>query len=245
MPQLVRAVLVVVVLVGAAATATADPVAALANDPSEPPIVTATAQVRVRLQQLWQELVTSSRSHGRWRVVVRGATLGGDWVVHVGRYSYLLDGGSVRCSVQWAEAVDAPAYLMCGERDAVELQWSATTSAAPLQTGGKVSGRIEVTADARQPPLDVALLAKLSRAIVGPQLAITIDRGGIGHAVVETIVSTPPASTGRQSWRYAVDVRLTATGFAIGLPRLVEHYAETCMSVQGCHDVYWTCVRVY
>ncbi|MDQ3365938.1 MAG: hypothetical protein M3680_10975 [Myxococcota bacterium] len=219
----------------------ADPLAALLPDRPAPTSVTAAKQVRQQLQHGWQDLVTASRSYGRWRVVLNGVTRIGDWVVHVGRYSYLLDGGAVRCTVQWAHG-DAPAYLTCGHAHA-ELRWSAATSVAPLHLDGTVIGRVEVSADARQPRLDVALLARLSRAIARPQLAIKIDRAGIGRAVVETIVSAPPGPAGRQSWRYAVDVTLTTTGFAAGVPRLLERYAETCIGIHGCHALHWNCQR--
>lgn len=213
---------------------------------AEPNATTAAAQVRAQLEQQWRPVVDGTKLQSRWRVVLRGERLEGDWVVHHRGFSYLLGGGQRRCTVQWARAAHSSAYLMCGERDIAELRWSETTTTATLHAdhhAGRVPiGRIEVSASPAR--VDLAMLAKLSRAISGWPLAIRIDADGRGHTVIETIVSTPATEAGRQSWRYAVGVTLTTDGFTVGLPMLLESYRETCTGVNGCHDTHWTCRRV-
>jgi hypothetical protein len=86
--------------------------------------------------------------------------------------------------------------------------------------------------------MTLGLLRVLQRGLFGNSLAIDTK----GHAVIETIVSTPNAET-RTSWRYRANATFSVDGFTIETPQLVEQYQETCYGVSGCYEMHWTCQR--
>lgn len=192
----------------------APPVQANGLEPAD-----ATEALRGRLRAEWQSLV-DARHHGAWTLAYRGVRHTGDRVVALGGWTYFLAGERARCRIQGAE------YLTCGTGDAEDLRGRRTPvwSAAPAA------------------PSTVASLRRAHRALWGKTLAIEIDPQGVGRATIETVVSTPAAAT-RTSRRYRAVVTVTAQGFAVGAPQLVEEYEETCHGVNGCHATHWTCTR--
>jgi hypothetical protein len=99
--------------------------------------------------------------------------------------------------------------------------------------------RVEVREAERQPTITLRMMRQLHRAVFGRR-AIAID--GVGHATVETIVSTPDAEK-RTSRRYRVRVVVTTQSFTLAAPELLEQYEETCLPVHSCHSTHWSCRR--
>lgn len=175
----------------------------------------AAEQIRERLRSEWQSVVDAAKSVG-WQVQVQGRRYEGDWVVHLGGWTYLFAQGTVRCRMSGSK------YLSCDDKDFVET----------------VTARIAINTDPQRAPT-LADVRMLQRGIFGKGLAV----GANGKAVIETIVSTPNAEI-RTSRRYQASATFTERGFAIDAPRLVEAYREQCYAVHGCHTTHLSCVRV-
>ena len=176
---------------------------------------TATAQVRAQLDSQWTAVLSADKTFGSWRVEYRERVYEGDWIVKIGAWTYFVRGRGVVCRQQGSE------YITCGKDDFVELR----------------TARI-VRRPTTPPPMTLAIARVLHRAIFGTTIAID-ERG---RALIETTVSTPAAEQ-RTSRRYRVRARVTATGYVLEPPELVEEYAETCHAIHGCHSTHWTCRR--
>ena len=177
---------------------------------------TATAQARARLDSEWTAVLAAEKTFGRWRVEYRQRAYDGDWVIRIGGWTYFVRRGELICRQQGTD------FITCANGDFVELR----------------AARIARHAAATQPVLTLAVARALHRAIFGTTLAID-ERG---RAVIETVVSTPAAAE-RTSRRYRVRARVTASGYELEAPQLVEEYAETCAAIHGCHSTHWTCRR--
>jgi hypothetical protein len=179
---------------------------------------TATSQVRDRLTAEWTQLVAADKTFGTWAVTMHGRTFEGDWVVrHTDGWTYYLRGGDVRCRQQGND------YVTCRGRDFVPL----------------AEARIEVRRAAKQPPITVAILRTMHRAIWNK----TLDVDDRGRTTIETIVSEPPSDR-RTSRRYRVGATLSAQSFSLDAPQLVEEFLESCIANHGCHSTHWHCQRI-
>lgn len=79
----------------------------------------ATASLRQRLNREWQAIVDADKAFG-WRVVYRGTSVTGDWVIHLGGWRYFFKDGMVRCRLQTDQ------YMTCGSGDSVKPVWSVS-----------------------------------------------------------------------------------------------------------------------